>query len=168
MGKRYLTKCKDCGHEVSTRAKTCPNCGVRKPGKPVQRKSTFGELLMIALVLFIGGIWITNKLGKVDPTSVASGQAQTAQARQPRVYTDAQIQEAIAKSDDYSQYGAEFTEAAKTLLTSRRCGRFELKEHGGFVRSPTYKDRPVYFTYCGGSTVVNRIYLDVSTGELFK
>ena len=123
---------------------------------------------MLVLVLFIGGIWIATELGQIEPTSVASGQAQTAQARQPRVYTDAQIQEAIAKSDDYNQYRAEFTAAARTLLESRRCGRYEMTEYGGFVRSPTYKDRPVYFTYCGGSTRANRIYLDVSTGEIFN
>ncbi len=26
-----LTKCKECGHEISTKAKVCPNCGWKKP-----------------------------------------------------------------------------------------------------------------------------------------
>jgi uncharacterized OB-fold protein len=26
-----LTKCKDCGQEVSKRADICPHCGVKKP-----------------------------------------------------------------------------------------------------------------------------------------
>ncbi len=129
-----LTKCKDCGHTVSTRAKTCPHCGVRKPAK---KRATSGDLFVIALALFLGGVWIASQLDSVDTGSSSSGRVQTASVRKPRVYTDAEIQEAIAKSDDYEIYRAEFTKAARTLLESRRCGRHEMTEYGGFVRSPT-------------------------------
>lgn len=27
-----ITKCKECGREVSSRAKTCPHCGIKNPG----------------------------------------------------------------------------------------------------------------------------------------
>ena len=30
------------------------------------------------------------------------------------------------------------------------------------------KGKNVYFTYCGGFTVQNRLYLDVVTGNVFK
>ena len=44
-----------------------------------------------------------------------------------------------------------------------------MTQYGGFVKAQGgYKDQPVYFTYCGGMKVSNRIYLDVSSGELFK
>ncbi len=123
---------------------------------------------VLALVLFFGVVWIASQLNSVDTGSGSSRRIQTASARAPRVYTDAEIQDAIKQSDDYETYRAEFTAAARTLLESRRCGRYEMTEYSGFVRSPSYKDRPVYFTYCGDSTRANRIYLDVSTGEIFK
>ena len=30
-----------------------------------------------------------------------------------------------------------------------------------------YRDEPVYFTYCGGMTISNRIYLNAETGRIF-
>jgi hypothetical protein len=30
-----LIKCKECGHEVSSKAATCPNCGIEIARKPV-------------------------------------------------------------------------------------------------------------------------------------
>lgn len=160
-----LTKCKDCGHTVSTRAKTCPHCGVRKPGvKP----TNFGKLFLIALVIFIAGTVYVNQLDLLDAPTASRRTDPATYTPKPRVYTDAEIHDAIKQSDDYETYRAEFTVAARTLLGSRQCGRYEMTEYGGFVRSPSYKDRPVYFTYCGGSSVANRVYLDVSTGEIFR
>ena len=51
-----LTECKDCGHTVSIRAKTCPSCGVDKPG---EKDPTFGEMILGLLVLaaIIGGVY---------------------------------------------------------------------------------------------------------------
>ena len=58
-----LTECKDCGMLVSKRAKTCPHCGVRKPGvKP----TNFGRLFLIALVIFIAGTVYVNQLDLPD------------------------------------------------------------------------------------------------------
>ncbi|WP_416777810.1 zinc-ribbon domain-containing protein [Xenorhabdus budapestensis] len=48
-----LKKCKECGKEVSTSAKTCPHCGVKDPG--VGAKEKLGGF--IVLFLIIGGIW---------------------------------------------------------------------------------------------------------------
>lgn len=44
-----LTKCKDCGAEVSKRAKTCPHCGVDKPGGGGS-DSLYGCLVLLALI----------------------------------------------------------------------------------------------------------------------
>ena len=79
-----------------------------------------------------------------------------------------EIGAAISQSDDYSAYKAEFTAAARSLIQSRRCTLSELKDMGGFVKSQSFKNQPIYFTYCGGMTVQNRIMLDVSTGRIFK
>jgi hypothetical protein len=47
-----LIKCKECGHEISKKAETCPNCGAKR------KKSASGGclLLIILAVLFIGYI----------------------------------------------------------------------------------------------------------------
>lgn len=48
-----LKKCKECGHEVSTKAKTCPNCGAR-----IGTSTAAGCLLLVVILvaaLIIGG-----------------------------------------------------------------------------------------------------------------
>jgi hypothetical protein len=44
-----LKKCKECGNEVSTKAKTCPKCGA-----PVKSSSSFGCLTIIGVLFLIG------------------------------------------------------------------------------------------------------------------
>lgn len=39
---------------------------------------------------------------------------------------------------------------------------------GGWVKSSNHRNQPIYFTYCGGSTVANRLYLNAETGEIFR
>ena len=159
-----LTTCKDCGHQVSKRAKTCPSCGVSKPGVP---PTDIVRLFFVALVIVIGGVAYVNYLDGIGELS--SSRNPVPAASQPRSHTDAEIQEAISKSDDYEIHRVAFTEAAVSLLASRQCGRYELTQYGGFVKAQgDYKNQPVYFTYCGGSNVSNRIYLDISTGTTFK
>jgi len=46
-----LTKCKECGKEVSTKAKECPSCGA-----PVKSSSSVGCLTIIAIIFVIGMI----------------------------------------------------------------------------------------------------------------
>jgi len=82
--------------------------------------------------------------------------------------TDDEIGAAISRSDDYSKYESAFTTAARSLFQSRRCTLAELNDMGGFVKSQSFKNQPIYFTYCGCMTVQNRIMLDVSTGRIFK
>ena len=47
-----MIKCKECGHEISSKATTCPNCGVRIKRKPMGCGT--GILIIIAL------IWIAS------------------------------------------------------------------------------------------------------------
>jgi hypothetical protein len=54
-----LKKCKECGHEISSNAKACPNCG-----KPQTKNSTIGCLLIV--ILFIIFIIVSNN--KTDTT----------------------------------------------------------------------------------------------------
>ena len=55
-----MTQCKECGHSVSTQAKSCPNCGAQLKGKVAGRVESvvkwfiFFFLLAIVLAVVIG------------------------------------------------------------------------------------------------------------------
>lgn len=49
---RNLVECKECSHQVSTKAKTCPSCGVNKPGeRPTTSGETIGGLVFLAVIV---------------------------------------------------------------------------------------------------------------------
>lgn len=74
----------------------------------------------------------------------------------------------VAGSDDFARYRAAFTKAAEALIGRRRCSEQDFREMGGWVKSSTHRNEPIYFTYCGGATVANRLYLNADTGEIFR
>ena len=62
-----LIACKECGHNVATSAKTCPNCGVKKPAKkpsaPKPELTPRENLVALIIVLVIGGglyFWVRD------------------------------------------------------------------------------------------------------------
>jgi len=71
-----LKKCKECGHKVSTKAKTCPSCG-----SPLKAKSNFsmgcGTLIVILILigfistLFDGGTTSKSSKRKTKTTTKA-------------------------------------------------------------------------------------------------
>ncbi len=157
-----LTKCKDCGHQVSKRAKACPGCGAENPGN---RTSAFTYFISFIVMIWLWGIVITEWATMQQGFTATSNQVETPTAISARVFTDAQIQSAISKSDDYKIHRAAFEKAANFLLTKNRCTQQELKEYGGFVKAQGgYKNQPIYFTYCGGVKTSNRFYVDADTG----
>lgn len=74
----------------------------------------------------------------------------------------------VAQSDDFSQYRAAFVKAADKLIRNGRCSAADFEEQGGWMKSSNHRDAPVYFTYCGGMTIANRIYLNANTGEVYQ
>ncbi len=78
------------------------------------------------------------------------------------------IAKAIKSSDDYSEHQGVFVVASEKLIKSGVCSLGDFKEMGGWWRSSNHKPKPIYFTYCGGMTNSNRIYLNVSTGNTFR
>lgn len=75
----------------------------------------------------------------------------------------------VAQSDDFALHRRAFAKAAAELIADRTCTREDFAEMGGWTKSVNqYRDRPVYFTYCGGMTVENKIYLDASNGKIFR
>ena len=69
----------------------------------------------------------------------------------------------IAGSDDYRIYKCVFVKATDELLASGRCTRGHFSEMGGWVKSSSYSDQPVYFTYCGS---YRKIYLNADTMKI--
>ena len=48
-----MTECRECGEEVSSKAKSCPHCGVKNPGKKKQKGITWGPGCLIIIGLFV-------------------------------------------------------------------------------------------------------------------
>jgi hypothetical protein len=78
------------------------------------------------------------------------------------------VAKAIKSSDDFSKYQSVFISASEKLIKSGKCSLGDFKEMGGWWRSTNHNPKPVYFTYCGGMTISNRIYLNAATGSTFR
>lgn len=98
--------------------------------------------------------WVTMKpLSKQRPANPAAG-----------AIGDAAL---VAKSDDYLLHKDTFIKAAKSLIANSTCTEADFKEGIGWMKT-IYRDRPVYFVYCGEWKISNKVYLDVSNGKTFK
>ena len=73
----------------------------------------------------------------------------------------------LVKSDDLKIYKEKFRNTVAELISDGECDPSDFEELGGWVKSVKYSDRDVYFIYCGGLSLENKIYLDVNTNEIF-
>ena len=48
-----LTKCRECGQEISSEAVSCPHCGAPKPQKKSSLESSFQGILGILFITFL-------------------------------------------------------------------------------------------------------------------
>ncbi|MBI9032427.1 hypothetical protein JEZ13_10585 [bacterium] len=55
-----LVKCKECSHEVSSKAKKCPNCGANPTHMFLSRKARLIIRLIQGIIFIVGGIVIYN------------------------------------------------------------------------------------------------------------
>jgi hypothetical protein len=74
----------------------------------------------------------------------------------------------VGGSDDFQRYGDAFAKAAQDLIEDGRCTEGDFIENGGFMKSTNEPNAPIYFMYCGGATIANRLYLNAATGEVFR
>ena len=77
------------------------------------------------------------------------------------------VKDSLVNSNDYEVYKEIFTDTSLRLIREGKCNASDFKEIGGWVRAANHSRKNTYFTYCGGMTVGNRIYLDAQTGETF-
>lgn len=59
-----LVKCKECGNEVSTEAKTCPKCGAPVARKPIG----CGSAIVLIVLLFVVGKYVDSYLRSDTPS----------------------------------------------------------------------------------------------------
>jgi hypothetical protein len=75
-----LIKCKECGRDVSSKAKTCPNCGVKAGASQVGCGS-------VLLLLFLGGL-LLSALNDPSGSSNNASPPETAEQRAVREKQD--------------------------------------------------------------------------------
>ncbi|CDT87431.1 hypothetical protein VCR31J2_1380045 [Vibrio coralliirubri] len=73
----------------------------------------------------------------------------------------------LVKSDDLKIHQEKFRNSVAKLISEGECAPSDFEELGGWVKSVKYSNRDVYFIYCGGLSLENKIYLDVNTNEIF-
>lgn len=73
--------------------------------------------------------------------------------------------ELVKGSDDFKKYKNAFSKAADELIAEGYCSGKDFTEMGGWMRSTTHGNQPIYFIYCGGMTQSNKIYLNAKTGN---
>jgi len=74
----------------------------------------------------------------------------------------------IAASDDYRLHKDAFVRATDKLIKDGRCTKKDFSEAGFLLKSTTHRDKPIYFVYCGGMQFSNKLYLNVSSGEISR
>ena len=68
-----LKPCRECGEKVSTGARACPKCGVKRPTKPSAGNTIAGTFLALGLVFFaLGLVFLMIKAGGSSSTGVPS------------------------------------------------------------------------------------------------
>ncbi len=73
----------------------------------------------------------------------------------------------LVKSDDLKVHQEKFRNTVAKLISEGECDPSDFEELGGWVKSVKYSNRDVYFIYCGGLSLENKIYLDANTNEIF-
>lgn len=73
----------------------------------------------------------------------------------------------VKGSDDYRIHKDIFAKAARKLITEGICSETDFQDMGGWMAS-TNRGAGIYFTYCGGMSMNNKIYLNAMTGMTSK
>jgi hypothetical protein len=73
----------------------------------------------------------------------------------------------VSGSDDYRLYKDQFPKAARQLINDGICTEGNFKETGGWMAS-TNRRKGMYFTYCGGMTLSNKVYLDANSATVSR
>jgi hypothetical protein len=99
---------------------------------------------------------------------VFSKHLSTKRPAEEKVSVNSPIAKAIKSSDDFAKHQQVFESVSEKLVNSGKCKLSDFQDIGGWLRSTAHKPKPVYFTYCGGMSKNNRIYVNTLTGKTFR
>ena len=116
-----LLKCPDCGHDLSSSARSCPHCGRpnRKPSSPIE----LSGILIIAAVCAGALVWRLSTRSAPPVESAAVGAPETAIARPSR------DDEGLSATIGYNRKLALFRVENRDAFTWTHC-QLSLNAHG--------------------------------------
>jgi hypothetical protein len=79
-----------------------------------------------------------------------------------------QMKRLIRGTDDFEQNEERFIDLTMQVIATEDCSQEDIQILGGWIRSLTYSEEPVYYTYCGGIEPQNKLYLNLASGEWFR
>jgi len=84
--------------------------------------------------------------------------------------TDADLEAALKRSEDLSMHAEVFLKASRALVLQGQCSLQDFRIIGGWARrmASGREQHRIYVTYCGGTAAKNRLYLDVTSGRVFR
>jgi len=85
-----------------------------------------------------------------------------------KVDVNSPVYQAIESSDDLTLHQGIFVQVSEELVNAGECKLSDFRDIGGWWRSAAHKPEPVYYTYCGGASNEDRIYLNTDTGRTFR
>lgn len=92
-----------------------------------------------------------------------------ANREEPKPASSSSLINALRKSDNFGKYEAEFIRSTQQLIDEGKCTEADVVENAGWAKATgANADLPVFFMYCNGFTVANRLYLNASTGRTFR
>ena len=103
----------------------------------------------------------SDNLTKARDTAAADQSAQRMDANSP-------IALAIKASEDLAKYMGTFVSVSGKLVDAGECQLSDFEDIGGWWKSVDHQPRPIYYTYCGGASNNHRVFVNVSTGRVFR
>lgn len=74
------------------------------------------------------------------------------------------VEKAISSSDNFQQYREAFLEISNKLVDGNQCTINDFEQMGGWLKATgNNMSKPIYFTYCGGMTKNNKVYINVKS-----
>jgi len=110
--------------------------------------------------------WVSAEY--LSPGAAEPAPAPARPAPEITIDVDSPVYQAIASSDDLAEHQATFVQVSEQLVAAGQCKLSDFRDIGGWWRSAAHKPEPVYYTYCGGASNEDRIYLNTATGEVFR
>lgn len=78
-------------------------------------------------------------------------------------FVDRRLQRIISKSDGFKQHSKMFILVSQKLVSSQICKVTDFRKTRGWIE---IYENELYFTYCGGFSRKNKIFLNLKTNEL--